>query len=196
MAAVLPSMRGNPQLAEVLSELERGGVSAPALMTINAVVTGAVGLSFVVVGVLSRRGTPGPVITALVLACVVLLVQLVGTVAAAAIGQFAAAACNVIILIPLAILVVMLGKAARNALTVAAIERQYAAPTSYFPAPHGWPPQQQHPGHGTPSYGYGYRYGYGYGQPPADDREQSLQSSQSPPPKSQSSPPAPTAPRD
>lgn len=154
-AALIPTMRDNPQLAPMLAELERGGLSAVTLMTINAVVTGVIGLSFIFVGILVRRGTAAPVITALVLACLVLLLQLLGTVVMAVTGQPGTAACQLVVIVPLVILVIMLVQATGKIRAVSAMTAMYQTPMP----PYGWPP------HGYPA-PEPEGYGYGYGAPP------------------------------
>lgn len=152
MAALLPTFADNPQIAEALAELETAGASPALLMAVNAGVTILIGLGFVILGVLVRRGTAGPVITAMVLVGLVLLFQLFATVVLGVTGQLPAAGCNVITLIPLAFAMVMLIQAARNLPAVAALEAQYRQPAM----PWGWSGPAYPPPPSPPASGYGY----------------------------------------
>lgn len=159
LAAFVPAMRDSPEAAQALAQMEeQAKVDAFTVFLAGAIVLGVASVAQIVVGVIVRRGTLGPVVTGIVLTALLLLFMGVQTIGALFTpgGIFGACVTGVACVLYV-VLLVWLIQAARNSGAVAAQQAGYPNPLMYgyaAPQPYG-PPQ-----------GYGYSYGYGYGQPP------------------------------
>lgn len=158
LAAFVPAMRASPEAAQALAQMEeQTNIDAFTVFLAGAIVTGVASVAQIVVGVIVRRGTLGPVIAGIVLTALLLLFMGVQTVGALLTpGGLVGGCVTGVATVLYIVLLVWLIQAARNTGTVAAMQAGYPNPLMYgyaAPQPYG---QQS-----------GYGYGYGYGQPPA-----------------------------